>query len=152
MVKVLFVCLGNICRSPMAQFVLQDKIDKAGLSDKVMVDSAATSTEALGCNIHPGSRAKMDEMGIPYDRHVARQITQEDYDTYDYIIGMDDSNERNLINFYNCDPSGKISMLLDFTDKPGAIADPWYTGNFDETYDDVNRGCDALLTYLQDKI
>ena len=136
----------------MAQFVMQDKINKAGLSDKIVVDSAATSTEALGCNIHSGSRAKMDEMGIPYDRHTARQITQEDYDIYDYIIGMDESNKCNLINFYNCDPSGKISMLLDFTDNPRAIADPWYTGNFDETYDDVNRGCDALLYYLKDRI
>ena len=146
--KILFVCLGNICRSPMAQYVMQAKVDRAGLSDQILIDSAATSTEALGCTIHSGSRRVMDEHNIKYADHIARQITPEDYDKYDLIVGMDDSNKRNLINFYKGDPEGKISILLEFTGVSDPIADPWYTGNFEETYDDVDRGCEALLNYI----
>ncbi len=132
----------------MAQFVMQSMVDENNLSEQFFIDSAATSTEALGCSIHHGSKRVMDEHNICYSEHTARQITAEDYCAYDYIIGMDESNKRNLINFYNCDPEGKISMLLDFTDDPRAIADPWYTGNFEDTYNDVVKGCSALLSHL----
>lgn len=152
MVKILFVCLGNICRSPLAQYVMQAKVDEAGLSSAFLIDSAATSTEALGCSIHHGSRDTMDKHGVSYGRHTARQITHADYDTFDFIVGMDESNKCNLINFYKGDEQGKISLLLDYTNTPGAIADPWYTGDFEATYTDVERGCEAFLAYLQDEV
>lgn len=148
MTKILFVCLGNICRSPMAQFVMQAKVNQAGLSHEFVIDSAATSTEAVGCNIHHGSREVMDRHDVVYTKHKARQITQADYDEFDYIVGMDLSNKRNLINFYNGDPAGKIFMLLEFAGSEDPIADPWYTGDFEETYFDVDRGCEALLSFL----
>lgn len=148
MLKILFVCHGNICRSPMAQFVLQDMVDKAGIADQFYIDSAATSTEEIGNPPHRGTVKKMHEMGIPVLPHRAVQLKKSDYDKYDYIIGMDEWNLRNIMRILGSDLEGKVSLLLDHTDRQGDIADPWYTGNFDVTYDDIEYGCKALLREL----
>ncbi len=141
--KILFICHGNICRSTMAEFVLKDMASKQGLSWEIA--SAATSCEELGNDIHPGTKAKLREVGIPFERRRARQITQKDYDYYDMLIGMDARNMINMKRFYGGDPKGKFSLLLDYSDRPRDIADPWYTGNFDATYEDVKEGCEALI-------
>ena len=150
MIRVLFVCHGNICRSTMAQFVFQDMVNKAGLSDRFHIDSAATSREEIGNPPHHGTVRKMQEVGVPVLPHRARQMTKKDYQTYDYLIGMDAWNIRNIMRILGSDPAKNVSMLLDFTDRPGTeIADPWYTGNFDATYDDVLEGCTGLLEHLK---
>ena len=148
MIKILFVCHGNICRSPMAEFVLQDMVDKRGLAEQFTIDSMATSTEELGNPPHRGTVRKMNEMNIPMKPHRARQISFRDYDDYDYIIGMDTWNIRNLNRMLKGDPEGKVYKLLAFGSAGRDIADPWYTGNFDETYEDVAEGCEGLLAYL----
>ena len=151
MIKILFVCPGNICRSTMAQYVMQYLVDLEGLSNEFYIDSAATSTEEIGNGIHYGTRAKLDEVGIPYGDHRAYQITKPDYDKYDYIIGMDTANIRNINRMIGPDASEKVYKLLDFADFDRDIADPWYTGNFDETYRDVRMGCEGLLRYIAEK-
>ena len=143
--RILFVCHGNICRSPMAEFVFKDMVKKAKLEWKFEIASAATSTEELGNPVHRGTQAKLREVGIPCERRSARQMTRRDYDYYDIIIGMDRYNMRNMQRITGGDPDGKMRMLL-----PRDVADPWYTGNFDETYRDVNEGCARLLEELQD--
>ena len=149
MIKILFVCHGNICRSPMAQYVMQDLITRRGLTDCIYVDSAATSTEEIGNRVHRGTRGKLYEMGIPCGDHRAVQLKRSDYEKYDYLIGMDDWNMRNMRRMLGEDRDGKMYKLLDFTKRKGAdIADPWYTGNFDVTYDDVREGCEALLAHI----
>ena len=148
MIKILFVCHGNICRSPMAQFVMQDLVNKKGLSDHFYIDSAATSTEEIGSGVHRGTRAVLNREGIPLGDHHAVRMKKTDYAQYDYLIGMDQWNIRNMQRIAGGDPEGKICRLLDFTDHPRDIADPWYTGDFDETYRDVAKGCAQLLTYL----
>lgn len=146
MIKVLFVCHGNICRSTMAQYVFQDMVNKMNLSDSFYIASAATSREEIGNPPHHGTRRKLRQMDIPCGDHRARQIRKEEYSQFDYIIGMDSWNIRNMMRIFGDDPEGKISKLLDFTERKGNdIADPWYTGNFDITYDDVKEGCEALL-------
>ena len=149
MIKILFICHGNICRSPMAQYVLQDMVEKRGIADQFYIDSAATSTEEIGNGVHPGTRRKLREGGIYCGDHRARQLRREDYDRYDYILGMDQWNLRNMKRMLREDPEHKIGLLLDFTGHPRDIADPWYTGDFDATYEDVREGCEALLEYLQ---
>lgn len=149
MIRILFVCHGNICRSPMAQYVLQDMVEKRGIADQFYIDSAATSTEEIGNGVHPGTRRKLREEGIYCGDHRARQLRREDYDRYDYILGMDQWNLRNMKRMLREDPEHKIGLLLDFTGHPRDIADPWYTGDFDATYEDVREGCEALLEYLQ---
>ena len=149
MTKILFVCHGNICRSTMAEYVMKHLVKEAGLSAQFYIDSAATSTEEIGNRVHYGTRQKLNQVGIPCGDHRARQVTKGDYEEFDYIIGMDNANLRNLLRMLNNDPKGKISLLLDYTDRPGAIADPWYTGNFDETYRDVLEGCRGLLEKLR---
>ena len=145
-IKVLFICHGNICRSTMAQFVFQHMVNDQGLKDKFYIDSAATSREEIGNPPHRGTVNKLREMGIPVVPHQARQITWSDYTNFDYIIGMDSANIRNLHRMLRGDPDKKISKLLDYTSRKGEdIADPWYTGNFDATYRDVKEGCEALL-------
>ena len=146
MIKVLFVCHGNICRSPMAEFVLKDMVKKSNEENKFFIASAATSTEEIGNPVHRGTRAKLAEYGIDTSGKYAVQITPKDFEEYDYIICMDSYNIRNLgrINPI-CQP--KVYKLLDFADG-GDIADPWYTGNFDITYDDIVEGCEALLEEL----
>ena len=149
MIKVLFICHGNICRSPMAHYVMQDLVNKAGLSNEFYIDSAATSTEEIGNGVHYGTRQKLREVGVPCGDHRAVQVTKRDYDKYDYLIVMDSHNVRNLMRIIGSDPEGKVHMLLDFAGRNGqSIADPWYTGNFDETYEDVIEGCRGLLEHL----
>lgn len=148
MIKILFICHGNICRSPMSEYVMKYKVQKRGLSDCFFIDSAATSTEEIGNGVHRGTRKKLKEMNIPCGDRRARQMKRTDYETYDYLIGMDTWNIRNMQRIVGRDEDKKIWRLLDFGKAPRDIADPWYTGNFDETYEDVEEGCEALLTYL----
>lgn len=149
MIRVLFVCLGNICRSPMAEFAMKDLLAREGLSARFYIASAATSTEELGNPVYPPARRKLAEHHIDCSGKTARQITQRDYEEFDYIIGMDHSNLRSMLRRYHNDPKGKISLLLDYTDRPGEVADPWYTGNFDATWRDVNEGCHGFLNKLR---
>ena len=148
MIKILFVCHGNICRSPMAEFVMKDLVQKAGLSHQIQVDSAATSSEEIGNSIHYGTRRKLQEKGIPFDDHRARRMTKRDYETYDLLIGMETMNIRNMLRITQGDPLHKISRILDHTPHPRDIDDPWYTGNFDITYEQIREGCEALLQKL----
>ena len=149
MTKILFVCHGNICRSTMAQFVFDYLARQKGLGSEFYLDSAATSTEELGNPVHPGTRRKLAQVGIPCPTHYARQLRKEEYGKFDLLIGMDQANLRNMDRMLGGDPDGKIHGLLDYAGRPGQnIADPWYTGNFDETYEDVLAGCQALLDYL----
>lgn len=148
MTKILFICHGNICRSTMAQYVMQYLVDKRGLFDCFYIDSAATSREEIGNGVHHGTRAKLREVGIPCGDHRARQMTRGDYEEYDYLIGMDTWNIRNMNRIVGADPDHKIHKLLEYTNRGGDIADPWYTGNFDETYRDVSEGCEGLLAYI----
>ena len=151
MKKIIFVCLGNICRSPMAEFVMKDIVEKAGLSHEFEIASAATSTYEIGNPVYPPARQKLAENGIDCKGKTARQITKRDYDYYDYIVAMDQSNIRNLKNMLSNDPQGKISLLMDYTSRPADVADPWYTGDFQATWDDVSEGCKALLTFILKK-
>ncbi len=155
MIKILFVCHGNICRSPMAEYVMKDMVRKAGREKDFYIASAATSTEEIGNHIHYGTRNKLREVGIPTDNRVAVQLRQEDYDKYDFLIGMDEWNRKNMLRILRKNPlygkketREKVFLLLDFTDSPRDIADPWYTGNFDQTYEDICQGCEALLHYI----
>lgn len=148
MIKILFICHGNICRSPMAQFVFQDMVNKRGLADHFTIDSKATSTEELGNSPHPGTVRKMNELGIPMIPHRASQLNRRDYEEYDYFIGMDTWNMRNINRIFGGDPEGKVYKFLSFGSDGRDIADPWYTGNFDETYEDVLEGCEGFLAYL----
>lgn len=146
MIRVLFVCHGNICRSTMSEMVLKHLVRERGLADLFYIDSAATSREEIGNGVHYGTRRKLAEVGIPCEDHRARQVTKKDYEKFDYLIVMDSNNVRNLNRIIGSDPDGKVYKLLDFTGRPGAsIADPWYTGNFDETYRDVLEGCEGFL-------
>lgn len=149
-IKILFVCHGNICRSTMAQFVFQHMVNTRGLSDLFHIDSAATSREEIGNGPHYGTVNKMQEVGIPVLSHRAIQMTKKDYNEYDFLLGMDEANIRNMRRIAGGDPEQKIHMLLDFSKNPRAIADPWYTGNFDVTYSDVVEGCNAFLQYLEE--
>lgn len=149
MIKILFVCLGNICRSPMAEYVFKDLVDKENLSDDFYIDSAATSSEEEGNGMHYGTRKKLIEKNINFDNHIARKIKKEDYDKYDFIIGMEESNIRNIKKIIGIDTKNKVYRLLDFSKRPRDIADPWYTGNFDITFDDIFEGCIALLNYVK---
>lgn len=150
MIKVLFICHGNICRSTMSQYVFQDMVHKINLTDSFYIDSAATSREEIGNPVHHGTRHKLKEVGIPCGDHRARQMRREDYDAFDYIIGMDSWNIRNIGRIIgNSDPERKVFRLLDFTERKGEdIAYPWYTGDFDTTYRDVREGCEALLAWI----
>ena len=148
MIKVLFVCLGNICRSPMAEFVLKDMVRKENQQNEFYIESAATSSEEIGNDVHHGTKRKLTEEGIPFMRRAARKITLSDYEKFDYLIGMDESNICNMQRVFGGDPQKKIYKLLDFTQNSRNIADPWYTGNFDETYNDVVEGCNGFLEFL----
>ena len=148
MIKILFICHGNICRSTMAEYVMKHLVKQAGLEGEFYIDSAATSREEIGNGVHHGTRRKLAQMGVPCGDHRARQMTREDYDRFDLLIGMDNPNIRNMTRIAGGDPDGKIRMMLDYTNRPGEVADPWYTGNFDETWDDVFEGCANLLEQL----
>lgn len=143
--NILFVCHGNICRSPMAEFIMKDLVAKAGLEAEFHIASAATSTEEIGNPVYPPARRKLAEHGLSASGKTARQITDGDYKSYDLLVGMDQWNVRNMQRFYGGDPEGKIRRLLDYTPQPGDVADPWYTDDFETTWRDVLRGCQALL-------
>ena len=149
--KILFVCLGNICRSPMAEFVMKDIVEKAGLNHEFEIASAATSTYEIGNPVYPPARQKLAEHGISCAGKTARQITKKDYENYDYIVAMDKSNLRNLKAMLGDDIQGKISLLMDYTSRPADVADPWYTGDFQATWEDVSEGCNELLTFIMKK-
>lgn len=145
MIKILFVCLGNICRSPMAKYVFQNMVNQKGWQDEFFIDSAGTSKEEEGNQMHRGTKAKLQENGIPYNQHQAKQIRTSDYETFDYIIGMEQKNCDTILKMVRKDKKNKVSRLLDFTQEPRDIADPWYTGDFEQTYQDIIQGCQALL-------
>lgn len=146
--KILFVCHGNICRSPMAEFVMKDLVKKAGREEEFYIESAATSTEEIGNNVYPPARRKLAEHGISCKGKTARQLERLDYDRFDLLIGMDSMNIYNMERMCGGDPDDKIRKLMDYTHRPGDVADPWYTGNFEATWRDVLEGCQCLLKQL----
>ena len=149
MIKVLMVCHGNICRSPMAEFLLKDMVAKRGIASHFDIASAATSREEIGNPVHYGTRKKLAQFGISVAGKTARQMTRRDYENYDYIIAMDRNNLRNIDRIIGSDEYNKVSLLLDFAGRNGqSIADPWYTGDFDITYEDIKQGLDGFLEYL----
>ncbi|MDE6108408.1 MAG: low molecular weight phosphotyrosine protein phosphatase [Oscillospiraceae bacterium] len=148
MTKILLVCHGNICRSPMAEFVMKDLVSRKGLEEEFQIASAATSTEEIGNPVHPGTRRKLAAHGIGCEGKRARQMTARDYEEYDFLVGMDSANLRNMRRICGGDPEGKISLLLDYTHRPGDVADSWYTGDFEATWRDVFEGCECLLACL----
>lgn len=153
MIKVLFLCHGNICRSPMAEFIMKDMVEKRGLASEFYIASAATSTEEIwngvGNPVYPPAREELAKHGISCKGKRAVQIKKSDYNNYDYILGMDQWNMRNMMRILRSDPEGKVKLLLDYANEPRDIADPWYTGNFALTYSDIVEGCEAFLRYLE---
>ncbi len=147
-VRILFVCHGNICRSTRAEFVMKDLVAHRGMDARFHIESAATSTEELGNPVHPGTRKRLAREGISCEGKTARQTKRSDYDAFDLLIGMDDANVRNMLRIYGGDPAGKVHKLLEYAGSDRDIADPWYTGDFDETYDDVLSGCTGLMAFL----
>ena len=145
MTKILFVCHGNICRSPMAEFVMKDLVRKAGLEAQFHIESAATSTEEIGNPVYPPARRKLAEHGIDCAGKTARQLTNAGYDQFDLLIGMDRANLRNMHRICGGDFAGKLHLLMDYTNRPGDVADPWYTDDFETTWRDVLAGCQGLL-------
>lgn len=145
MKKILFVCHGNICRSPMAEFIMKDIVKKAGMDDQFHIESAATSTEEIGNSVYPPARRKLAEHGISCEGKTARQMTRSDYDRFDLLVGMDEWNIRNMKRIVGGDPDNKIFKMLDFTNHHGDVADPWYTGNFDATWRDCLEGCEMIF-------
>ena len=148
MIKILFICHGNICRSPMAEFVLKDMVKKLNIADSFEIASAATSTEEIGNEVYPPAKRKLSEHGISCKGKTARQMTKADYEYYDYLIAMDRNNLRNMARFTDADPDEKVSLLMDYTSSPGDVADPWYTGDFEKTWQDVIRGIEGFLKKL----
>ena len=149
MVKILFVCHGNICRSPMARFIMEDLVKKAGMEEQIKVDSAATSTEEIGNPVYPPARRKLAEHGISGQGHAARQMKKSDYAHYDLLIGMDKANLHNMFRICGGDFNNKMHLLLEYAGRPDQeVADPWYTGDFDSTWQDVLEGCEGLLDNL----
>ena len=153
MIRVLFVCLGNICRSPMAEFIMKSIVYERSLSDRFYIASAATSTEEIwngvGNPVYPPAKRELAKHGISCEGKRAVQITKADYGKYDYILGMEERNIRNILRIVGKDPEHKVKLLLDYSDPPRDIADPWYTGNFESTYRDVVEGCEGFLLYLE---
>ena len=148
MMKILFLCHGNICRSPMAEFVMKDMVKKAGLEDEFYIESAAISAEELGNPVYPPARKLLAQHGINCSGKVARQMKKRDYDAFDLLIGMDQSNLRGILRICGEDVEDKMHLLLDYTDRPGDVADPWYTRDFEATWQDVQEGCAGLLKAL----
>ena len=151
MIKVLFLCHGNICRSPMAEFIFRDIVRTQGLSNEIHIASAATSREELGHPIYPPAKRKLAEHNISSEGHWARQMTKKDYEEYDYLLAMEQYNIRNMMRIIGSDPEHKVSRLLDFSERPRDIDDPWYSGDFEKAYRDIYEGCEALLAHLRKK-
>ena len=153
MIKILFICHGNICRSPMAEFILKDMVKKRGFADNFFIASAATSTEeiyhGIGNPVYPPAKAELKKHGISCEGKRAVQLTKEDYEKYDYLLGMDSCNMKNMLRILGGDPKKKVKRLLDFTKEPRDIPDPWYSGKFDATYRDVRQGCEAFLEFIE---
>lgn len=151
MIKVLFVCLGNICRSPMAQIVFENMVKELGIENNFEIDSAGTEgyNELCNAGIHSGTKAVLRKNGVPFQEHYSRKIRKKDYDYYDYILTMDYENINDTEAIVGKDKDNKIKRLLDYTNNPRNIKDPWYTGNFDETYEDIVEGCKAFWEYLE---
>ena len=148
MTRILFVCHGNICRNPMAEFVMKDMVRKAGLTKEIHVSSAATTTEEIGNPVYPPARKKLAEHGISCEGKTARRLCYPDYEQYDLIIGMDRENLEDMRRICLGDPEGKIHLLMDYTARPGDVADPWYTRDFEATWRDVEEGCLRLLEHM----
>lgn len=149
MKKIMFVCYGNICRSPMAEFMMKDYVFKKGKQFEYLIESSATSAEELGSPVHRGTRAILDRLNIDYSKKRAVRLCASDYDIYDYFIGMDYDNIRNMKRLFNGDPNDKARLLLDFTSSPREVADPWWTHNFEQTYLDVKEGIEGLYSFLE---
>lgn len=149
MTHILFVCHGNICRSPMAEFIMKDLIRKAGWEKEITVDSVAATTEEIGNDMYPPAKRMLTKKGIPFTPRRARLITKEDYERSDYIVCMDEENLYDLSRLTRGDPEKKVSLLLSWAGRRGEVADPWYTGDFEETYDDLVEGCRALLETIR---
>lgn len=148
MTSILFVCLGNICRSPMAEFVMKDLVRRRNLAGEFFISSAATSDEEVGNPVYPPVRRLLEDRGISCAGKTARQLRRSDYTRYDFIVGMDEGNRRDMLRLFSGDPQGKVSLLLDFTDHPRSVADPWYTRDFTAAARDIDEGCAALLDHL----
>ena len=149
MTKILFVCHGNICRSPMAEFLMKDLVKKTGLENQFHIESAATSTEEIGSPVYPPVRRILTQLGIDCSGKTARQLRREDYDRFDCLVGMDQANLRNMHRICGGDPEEKVHLLLDFTPRPGDVADPWYTRDFHAARRDIEDGCRGLLEHLR---
>ena len=152
MIKILFVCHGNICRSPMAEFVMKDMVNRKGLSKQFEINSAATSTEEIGNPVYPPAKRELLKHGISCEGKTARRMTKGDYEYYDYIIGMDRGNIRNIERIVGSDKDGKISLLLSYAGLDRDISDPWFTGNFGATWNDVVKGCRGLLEHIENEV
>lgn len=148
MYKILFVCHGNICRSPMAEFIMKDIVEKAGRGDEFFIGSAATSTEEIGNNIYPPAQSEMKKRGVPFTSHYAVQVKKSDYDKYDLFIVMDSNNVRNILRIFSNDPQHKVHKLLEYTGSGSDVSDPWYSRRFDVAFDDIYAGCKALFEKL----
>lgn len=148
MIKIMFVCYGNICRSPMAEFIMKDYVEKRDKAEFFLIKSSATSSEELGNGVHRGTRRVLDRMGISYSGKVATKLRAEDYENYDYFIGMDENNRSAMRRILNGDKQNKVSLLMDYTDSPRDVADPYWTGDFEATESDVKRGIEAFYEYL----
>ena len=146
--RILFVCHGNICRSPMAEFIMKDLVAKRGRSD-IYVESCATSTEELGCDVYPPAKRCLSAHGIPFERRSARQMTSDDYGRFDMIIAMDSNNLYNMRRLVGKDPDGKVSLMMEHCGRKGDVADPWYTGDFERTFEDITEACEGLLDSLE---
>lgn len=158
MIKILFVCHGNICRSPMAEFIMKDMVNKAGMADQFEIASAAATTEEIGNPIYPPALKTLKAHGIGtpenelrVSKKRARLVTRKDYAYYDYLIGMDDENMRDMYHFFGKDPDGRISMLMSYAGKEREVADPWYTRDFNATWSDCEEGCSALLRHIREQ-
>lgn len=149
MIKVLFICHGNICRSPMAEYILKDMVRKNGLENKFYIESAATSYEEIGNPVYPPARAELAKHGIGCRGHAARKLVKADFEEFDYLIAMEEYNLRNIRREFGEALAKKVSLLLDYTDMPGDIDDPWYTGSFDVTYNEIVMGCEGFLATIE---
>lgn len=152
MYKIMFVCHGNICRSPMAEFIMKKLVSDCGLSDDILISSSATSTEELGNPVYPPARAELAKHGIGCAGKTAVQLRKSDYDRYDLFVGMDTANIRNMNRIFGSDQDGKIYKLLTFAGRGDDVSDPWYTRDFGKAYSDIEEGCMGLLKYLRERI